>query len=256
MKKSEIERKLEMEHDDVTLQGEVVTVQNGLLYEHLDNDVEVKKDHEATPTSKSTLIPKVFKRRWIMVFLFAGFSASNAYQWIHLNIIFNVIHRYYNESLPGDEYRQHLAIHWLSMIYMLAYIPFILPATWLLDRKGLRVVAILATALNATGATIKCAAIDPTRFPLLMLGQTVCALAQTCILGIPARLAAVWFGNNEVSTATAIGVFGNQVSRVRSVAVVAGLVCVSLIALILCELVLCWSDWLCLGLPHSTGDRA
>ena len=158
-----------------------------------------------------SLVPQVFKRRWIMVFLFAGFSASNAYQWIHLNIIFNVIHRYYNESLPGDEYQQHLAIHWLSMVYMLVYIPFILPATWLLDRKGLRVAGIIATFLNALGACIKCAAIDPSRFGVLMAGQTVCALAQTLILGIPARLAAVWFGNNEVSTATAIGVFGNQV---------------------------------------------
>lgn len=165
-----------------------------------------------TPTP--SLVPQVFRRRWIMVFLFAGFSASNAYQWIHLNIIFNVIHRYYNESLPGDEYQQHLAIHWLSMVYMLAYIPLILPATWLLDRKGLRVVGILATLLNALGALIKCAAIDPSRFPVLMLGQTVCALAQVFVLGIPARLAAVWFGNNEVSTATAIGVFGNQVSTV------------------------------------------
>jgi len=31
------------------------------------------------------------------------------------------------------------------------------------------------------------------------------------ILGIPPRLAAVWFGPSEVSTATALGVFGNQV---------------------------------------------
>ena len=149
-----------------------------------------------------------------MVFLFAGFSASNAYQWIHLNIIFNVIHRYYNESLPGDDYRQQLAIHWLSMIYMLVYIPFIFPATWLLDRKGLRVIAIVATTLNALGATTKCFAVDPSRFGLLMTGQTISALAQTCILGIPARLAAVWFGIDEVSTATAIGVFGNQVGEV------------------------------------------
>ena len=28
---------------------------------------------------------------------------------------------------------------------------------------------------------------------------------------MPARLAAIWFGPDQVSTATAIGVFGNQV---------------------------------------------
>ena len=97
------------------------------------------------------------------------------------------------------------------MVYMLAYIPLIFPTTWLLDKKGLRVVSILGTLLNATGAWIKCAAVGPGRFPVLMFGQTICAIAQVFILGIPARLAAVWFGPNEVSTATAIGVFGNQV---------------------------------------------
>ena len=43
-----------------------------------------------------------------------------------------------------------------------------------------------------------------------MLAQTLCAIAQIFVLGIPARISAVWFGPNEVSTATSIGVFGNQ----------------------------------------------
>ena len=97
------------------------------------------------------------------------------------------------------------------MVYMLAYIPLILPATWLLDRRGLRFVTIIATLLNALGAWIKCAAVSPGSFFILMAGQTVCAVAQIFVLGIPARLAAVWFGPDEVSTATSIGVFGNQV---------------------------------------------
>ncbi|GFS09246.1 feline leukemia virus subgroup C receptor-related protein 2 [Elysia marginata] len=53
--------------------------------------------------------------------------------------------------------------------------------------------------------------IIPSRFGLLMFAQTICAIAQVFVLGIPARLAAVWFGPDEVSTATSIGVFGNQV---------------------------------------------
>ena len=157
------------------------------------------------------IVPRVCKRRWFMVLLFATYSLTNAYQWIHLNIIGNIIERYYNASLPQSAYQRRVTIDWLSMIYMLAYIPLIFPSTWLLDRKGLRIVGILATALNAAGAWIKCAAVHEDRFAVLMTGQTVCAIAQIFILGIPARLAAVWFGPNEVSTATAIGVFGNQV---------------------------------------------
>ena len=195
----------------VGAQEDDVFLSNGATHKSVEADVT--NDKNDVSKTEGTLV-RVFKRRWIMVFLFAGFSASNAYQWIHLNIIFNVIHRYYNESLPGDTYQQELSIHWLSMVYMLVYIPFIFPATWLLDRKGLRVIAIVATTLNALGATTKCFAVDPSRFGLLMTGQTISALAQTCILGIPARLAAVWFGIDEVSTATAIGVFGNQVGTI------------------------------------------
>ncbi|ELT91732.1 hypothetical protein CAPTEDRAFT_119493 [Capitella teleta] len=160
---------------------------------------------------KPRVVPRLYKRRWIMVLLFATYSLSNAYQWIHLNIIGDIVHKYYNASMPGNEYQQLLALDWLSMIYMLAYIPLIFPATWLLDKKGLRLCGLLATFLNALGAWIKCGAISSDRFGVLMAGQTICAIAQIFVLGIPARLAAVWFGPNEVSTATAIGVFGNQI---------------------------------------------
>ena len=177
------------------------------------NVAKLEKEKEAlASTDKPKVVPRLYKRRWLMVLLFAAYSLSNAYQWIHLNIIGDVVHRYYNASMPGNEYQQLVALDWLSMIYMLAYIPLIFPATWLLDKKGLRLCGILATFLNALGAWVKCGAISPDRFAVLMFGQTICAIAQIFVLGIPARLAAVWFGPNEVSTATAIGVFGNQVS--------------------------------------------
>lgn len=155
--------------------------------------------------------PRVYKRRWMIVFLFAFYSLSNAFQWIHLNIIGDVILKYYNASMPSNQFQRETALDWLSMIYMLAYIPLIFPATWLLDKKGLRVVAICGCFLNALGAWLKVACVSSDRFAVLMFAQTVCAIAQIFILGLPARLAAVWFGPNEVSTATSIGVFGNQV---------------------------------------------
>ena len=148
-----------------------------------------------------------------MLFLFATYSMSNNFQWIHLNIIGNIVIRFYNESLPRDSFQQATAIDWLSMIYMLAYIPLVFPATWLLDKKGLRTTLICGSFLNAVGAWIKCVCVSSDRFWLLMTAQTICAIAQMFVLEIPARLSAVWFGPDQVSTATSIGVFGNQVYR-------------------------------------------
>ncbi|XP_066272055.1 heme transporter FLVCR1-like [Branchiostoma lanceolatum] len=165
------------------------------------------------PTDPSPLTPredspgsprtKLYKRRWFMLLLFSSYSLSNAFQWIHYSVISNIIVRYYSVSI--------LAVDWLSMVYMLAYIPLIFPATWTLDRYGLRVVGLLGSSLNCIGAWLKVAGVGRERFAVTMFAQTVCSVAQIFILGMPARVAAVWFGPREVSTATSIGVFGNQV---------------------------------------------
>lgn len=56
------------------------------------------------------------------------------------------------------------------------------------------------------------ASASPDMFVVAFVGQTLVAMSQVFILSVPARLAAVWFGPNEVSSACSIGVFGNQVS--------------------------------------------
>lgn len=156
------------------------------------------------PNGGSAELTHLYKKRWVIVFLFLTYSLSNAFQWNQFAIISNIIIGYYGVDA--------VAVDWLSLVYMITYIPFIFPATWLLDNKGLRVTALLANAFNCAGAWVKVFSVKPDLFWVTMLGQTGCALSQVFILGVPSRLASVWFGANEVSTACAIGVFGNQVS--------------------------------------------
>jgi FLVCR family feline leukemia virus subgroup C receptor-related protein len=65
---------------------------------------------------------RTYKRRWIMLLLFSVFSLSHAYMWIHLNIVANVVLRYYNDSLPAGSLQQETAVDWLSLVYMLCYL--------------------------------------------------------------------------------------------------------------------------------------
>ncbi|KFV60194.1 hypothetical protein N328_12274, partial [Gavia stellata] len=102
------------------------------------------------------------------------------------------------------------AIDWLSMSYMLTYVPLLFPVAWLLDKRGLRIIALAGSALNALGAWVKLGSLKPHLFPVTVLGQVICSLAQVFILGMPSRIASVWFGSHEVSTACSIAVFGNQ----------------------------------------------
>ena len=62
------------------------------------------------------------------------------------------------------------------------------------------------------GAWLKVLSVNPHRFWLAFLGQALVGTSQVFILGMPAQLAAVWFGPRQVSTACALGVIGNQVT--------------------------------------------
>ncbi|KAM4543082.1 choline/ethanolamine transporter flvcr2a isoform 2-T4 [Odontesthes bonariensis] len=145
---------------------------------------------------------KLYKRRWVMLFLFCIYSMSNAFMWLQYGIISNIFVHFYNIDT--------LAINWLSMIYFLTYIPLIVPVMWTLDKRGIREVVVVGSAFNCIGAWIKTSTADPDLFAVTFFGQFVCSVATVHILGIPSRLASLWFGQQEASTACSIGVLGNQ----------------------------------------------
>lgn len=160
---------------------------------------------EETPGAEGSRAPQtaLSARRFVVLLIFSLYSLVNAFQWIQYSIISNVFEGFYGVS--------SLHIDWLSMVYMLAYVPLIFPATWLLDTRGLRLTALLGSGLNCLGAWIKCASVQQHLFWVTMLGQCLCSVAQVFILGLPSRIASVWFGPKEVSTACATAVLGNQV---------------------------------------------
>ncbi|XP_019354779.2 heme transporter FLVCR2 isoform X1 [Alligator mississippiensis] len=145
---------------------------------------------------------RLSRRRWAVVLLFSSYSLCNAFQWIQYGSVNNIFSRFYGQPA--------FAIDWLSMCYMLAYIPLLFPVAWLLDCRGLRLIALAGSALNCLGAWLKLGSLKPHLFAVTVLGQVVCAVAQVFILGMPSRIASVWFGAHEVSTACSIAVFGNQ----------------------------------------------
>ncbi|XP_014599673.1 PREDICTED: feline leukemia virus subgroup C receptor-related protein 1 isoform X3 [Polistes canadensis] len=128
--------------------------------------------------------------------------ASNGMQWIQYSIIANIVERYYKVT--------SVLVDLTSMIYMITYIPFIFPASYLLDKFGLRVAVILGAIGTAIGSWIKVFSVSPNLFWITFIGHTIVAISQTFVLSVPARLAAVWFGPDQVSSACSIGVFGNQ----------------------------------------------
>ncbi|XP_033043270.1 feline leukemia virus subgroup C receptor-related protein 2 isoform X3 [Trachypithecus francoisi] len=158
--------------------------------------------HPSSSGPEDLSVIKVSKRRWAVVLVFSCYSMCNAFQWIQYGSINNIFMHFYGVSA--------FAIDWLSMCYMLTYIPLLLPVAWLLEKFGLRTIALTGSALNCLGAWVKLGSLKPHLFPVTVVGQVICSVAQVFILGMPSRIASVWFGANEVSTACSVAVFGNQ----------------------------------------------
>ncbi|KAM6965485.1 choline/ethanolamine transporter FLVCR1 [Aplochiton taeniatus] len=197
-----------------------VTVPDGDLYAGLENGAATAAhlrafdskalEQEIPPGEKEAMLPrkekcletKLYWRRFAVLTVFSLSSLVNSFQWIQYSIITNVFTHYY--GVTSDK------IDWLSIVYMVAYIPLIFPATWMLDKRGLKLTAVMGAGLNCIGAWVKCASVRPDLFGVTMTAQVICSVAQVFILGLPSRIASVWFGPKEVSTACATAVLGNQ----------------------------------------------
>ena len=59
---------------------------------------------------------------WFCCYVFTLWAMHiNGFIWI--SSIGNIIIRYYNESLPDNKFQRETTLDWLSMVYMIVYIP-------------------------------------------------------------------------------------------------------------------------------------
>lgn len=168
------------------------------------NDTPGTSDLDPAPR-RPAMETKLYKRRWLMLLIFSAYSMSNAFLCLQYSPVTNIVVRFYQTT--------NLAINWLALIYLVTYVLFILPVMWLIDNRGMRETLLIGSAFNSIGACLKTGSAQPDKLAVAFVGQSLCAVADVFVLGIPAKLASLWFGEKEVTTACAIGVLGNQVCR-------------------------------------------
>ncbi|XP_015514788.1 uncharacterized MFS-type transporter C09D4.1 isoform X1 [Neodiprion lecontei] len=161
-------------------------------------------DQKQCTETSSIPLTRVYARRWLMLTIFIFYAIAGIGQWLQYSIISNIIERYYDVSLE--------AVNWTSLVFLVIYIPMVFPASYLIDRLGLHWTAIVGCAIITLGSWIKVFSASPDRFYVTFIGQAVISSAQVFVISVPGRLAANWFGPREISTATAIGLFGCQLA--------------------------------------------
>ncbi|KAI4819739.1 hypothetical protein KUCAC02_004975 [Chaenocephalus aceratus] len=155
---------------------------------------------------KKLLSFKVYKRRWFVLLVLCLLNCSNATLWLSFAPVADQSARYLQVGLEQ--------VNWLSIIYMIVAIPLSFATSWMLDVLGLRITLILGAWLNMFGALVRFLGTgidtDPAaRFPLVMFGQTLAAIAQPLVIFTPAKMAALWFPDNQRATANTIASMAN-----------------------------------------------
>ena len=138
---------------------------------------------------------KVYGNRWIMLSVYMLMVAVNQLLWITFAPITGDATKYYGVS------DLHIGI--LSMCFMIVYIVVSIPASWVIDKYGIRIgVGIGAVFTGIFGLLRGFAATD---YNLLLLAQIGIAIGQPFILNAITKLAARWFPIEERATAAGLG---------------------------------------------------
>ncbi|XP_071362736.1 solute carrier family 49 member A3 [Trachinotus anak] len=181
----------------------------------MENSGEVSSDVQAVssdrprrpnPHLRKLLSFKVYKRRWFVLLVLCLLNCSNATIWLTFAPVADQTAQFLRVTLDK--------INWLSMVYMVVAIPLSFGTTWMLDTLGLRITLILGSGLNMFGALLRFLGTlpgtdDKTRYMVVILGQTLGALAQPLIIFTPTKLAALWFPDHQRATANTIASMSN-----------------------------------------------
>ena len=138
---------------------------------------------------------KVYGLRWVMLTVYMFMVAVNQLLWITFAPITGEATKYYGVS--------DLRIGILSMCFMIVYIVVSIPASWIIDKFGIRIgVGIGAVFTGIFGLVRGFAGTD---YNLLLLAQIGIAIGQPFILNAITKLAARWFPIEERATAAGLG---------------------------------------------------
>lgn len=138
---------------------------------------------------------KIYKERWIMLSIYMCMVAVNQLLWITFAPITGEATKYYGVS--------DLRIGILSMCFMIVYIVVSIPASWIIDRYGIRIgVGIGALFTGIFGLVRGFAGPD---YNWLLIAQIGIAIGQPFILNAITKLAARWFPMEERATAAGLG---------------------------------------------------
>ncbi len=138
---------------------------------------------------------KTTNYRWVVLLVFMINTIVTQLDWLTFAPIMNDVAKDYNVTID--------AITLLTASYMIFYIIMNFPATWALDRFGLKWGSGIGVILTGVFGFVRVFAGD--NFAILAFAQIMTALGQPFLLNSFTKLAINWFSESEKATSTGLG---------------------------------------------------
>ena len=138
---------------------------------------------------------KVYNSRWIILIVYMLIVAVNQLLWITFAPITSDAASFFGVN--------DLKIGILSMSFMIVYIVVSIPASWIIDKYGIRIGVGIGAVFTGLFGLIR--GFAGTDYNLLLMAQIGIAIGQPFILNALTKLAARWFPIEERATAVGMG---------------------------------------------------
>jgi MFS transporter, FLVCR family, MFS-domain-containing protein 7 len=132
--------------------------------------------------------------RWVILLAIIPIIVSSEIMWLSLAPISSLAEDYYSVS--------SLSVAMFSMSYMIMYIIFSMPASWVVDRYGYRASLIIGATMTAVFGLVRALYAD--NFTIVLIAQFIVAAGQPFLLNISTKVPANWFPVSERSTAAGL----------------------------------------------------
>lgn len=142
--------------------------------------------------------------RWIIILAIVPIIISTEMMWLSLAPISSIAEKYYGVS--------SMSVAMFATSYMIMYILFSMPASWVVDKFGYRYSLILGAVLTSVFALIR--AIFADNYTIALISQFIIAIGQPFLLNISTKVPANWFPVSERSTAAGILIMAQYIGFV------------------------------------------
>ncbi|HEX2623346.1 MAG TPA: MFS transporter, partial [Phototrophicaceae bacterium] len=143
----------------------------------------------------------VYSYRWVVLAVFMFVNLTIQMLWISYAPVTSSAAKFYG---VGD-----LEIGLLAMSFMLAFIPFSIPASWVIDTYGFRRGVGIGVVLMTIGGIVR--GLAGANYPVVLMGTIAIAVAQPFLLNAWTKVPANWFSVQERATAVGLVTLANLV---------------------------------------------